>query len=57
MGQDRSSRATYGQRGGYMQEGGYTEDYYTNPFYEEDEEVDMTEEELAQFLAAGGEIY
>tara|TARA_R110000868_G_scaffold215402_4_gene465496 strand:- start:1161 stop:4223 length:3063 start_codon:yes stop_codon:yes gene_type:complete len=57
MGQDRSSRATYGQRGGYMQEGGYTEDYYTNPFYEEDEEVDMTEEELEQFLAAGGEIY
>ena len=53
MGQDRSSRATYGQRGGYMQDGGYTD----NPFYDIDDEVDMTEEELAQFLAAGGEIY
>lgn len=53
MGQDRSSRATYGQLGGYMQEGGYTD----NPFYDIDDEVDMTEEELAQFLAAGGEIY
>jgi hypothetical protein len=53
MGQDRSSRATYGQLGGYMQDGGYMD----NPFLDIDDEVEMTEEELAQFLAAGGEIY
>jgi hypothetical protein len=56
-GQDRSSRATYGnyatsQYGGYMQEGGY----YEEPYFEEDEEVYMTPEELEQFLQAGGQV-
>ena len=50
-GQDRSSRATYGQYGGYMQEGGFY-----NPSFEEDEELYMTPEELEQFLAAGGQV-
>ena len=50
-GQDRSSRATYGQYGGYMQEGGFY-----NPLFEEDEEVYMSPEELEQFLQAGGQV-
>lgn len=50
-GQDRSSRATFGQYGGYMQDGGFYD-----PYYEEDEEVIMTPEELEQFLAAGGQV-
>lgn len=52
-GQDRSSRATFGSNantnaryGGYMQDGGYTDD----------DEVYMTPEELEQFLAAGGQV-
>ena len=56
QGQDRSSRATYGnyatsQYGGYMQQGGFSQ-----PYFEEDEEVFMTPEELEQFLAAGGQV-
>jgi hypothetical protein len=51
MGQDRSSRATFGQYGGYMQNGGFYD-----PYYEEDEEIIMTPEELEQFLAAGGQV-
>lgn len=56
QGQDRSSRATYGnyattQYGGFMQQGGFADDYF-----EEDEEVYMTPEELEQFLAAGGQV-
>jgi hypothetical protein len=50
-GQDRSSRATFGQYGGYMQDGGFYD-----PYYEEDEEVIMTPEELEQFLASGGQV-
>ena len=46
MGQDRSGRFSYGQEGGYMQEGGFTEG----------EEVEMTEAELADFIANGGEV-
>ena len=38
--------------GGYMQEGGFSDE----PFLEEGEEVDFTPEELEQFLAAGGEV-
>jgi hypothetical protein len=45
-GQQTSGRFAYGQYGGYMQEGGYTEG----------DEVDMTEEELAEFIANGGEV-
>ena len=56
-GQDRSSRATYGNYanaayGGYMQEGGF----YEEPYFEEDEEVYMTPDELEQFLQAGGQV-
>lgn len=46
MGSDTSGRFAYGQTGGYMQEGGYAED----------DEVYMTEEELEDFLANGGEV-
>lgn len=45
-GQQTSGRFAYGQYGGYMQEGGMTEG----------DEVEMTEEELADFLANGGEV-
>jgi hypothetical protein len=45
-GQETMGRFAYGQYGGYMQEGGYTEG----------DEVDMTEEELAEFIANGGEV-
>jgi hypothetical protein len=45
-GQQTSGRFAYGQYGGYMQEGGYTEG----------DEVDMTEEELQEFLANGGQV-
>lgn len=38
--------------GGYMQEGGFSDE----PFLEEGEEVDFTPEELEQFLAAGGQV-
>lgn len=55
-GSDRNSRATFGnfatsKYGGYMAEGGYSQ-----PMYEEDEEVYMTPEELEQYLAAGGQV-
>ena len=46
MGQNRSSFSSYGQKGGFMQTGGYAED----------EEVYMTDEEIADFIANGGEI-
>lgn len=46
MGQDRSGFSAYGQKGGYMQNGG---------FLEEDEAY-MTDEEIADFIANGGEI-
>ena len=46
MGSDTSGRFAYGQMGGYMQDGGFTEG----------DEVDMTEEELEEFLANGGEV-
>jgi hypothetical protein len=45
-GQETMGRFAYGQIGGYMQDGGYTEG----------DEVDMTEEELADFIANGGEV-
>ena len=45
-GQETMGRFAYGQSGGYMQEGGYAEG----------DEVDMTEEELAEFLANGGQV-
>ena len=45
-GQQTAGRFAYGQYGGYMQEGGMTEG----------DEVEMTEEELADFLANGGEV-
>ena len=45
-GQETMGRFAYGQSGGYMQEGGYAEG----------DVVDMTEEELAEFLANGGQV-
>jgi len=45
-GQTANGRFAYGQEGGFMQEGGVTEG----------EETYMTEEELADFLANGGEV-
>jgi len=45
-GQQTAGRFAYGQYGGYMQEGGMTEG----------DEVEMTEEELADFFANGGEV-
>ena len=54
-GNDRNSRATFGnyataRYGGYMQAGGFADPY------QEDEEVYMSPEELDQFLAAGGQV-
>ena len=46
MGQRANGRFAYGQTGGFMQEGGPLEG----------EETFMTEEELADFLANGGEV-
>ena len=46
MGQDTYGAFAYGQSGGYMQSGGFTEG----------DEIDMTEEELQDFLANGGEV-
>lgn len=46
MGQSANGRFSYGQSGGFMQEGGMTEG----------DEVEMTEEELQEFLANGGEV-
>ncbi len=45
-GQETMGRFAYGQMGGYM--GEYD--------YDVDDEIDMTEEELADFLANGGEV-
>jgi hypothetical protein len=45
-GQETMGRFAYGQSGGYMEQGGYTEG----------DEVDMTPEELEAFLANGGEV-
>ena len=46
MGSDTSGRFAYGQTGGYMKEGGYAEG----------DEVFMTDEELEEFLANGGDV-
>ena len=51
QGSDRSSYSTFGRYGGYMAYGGFAD-----PYFEEDEEVYMTPEELEQFLAAGGQV-
>ena len=45
-GQETMGMFAYGQSGGYMEEEGYAEG----------DEVDMTEEELAEFIANGGEV-
>lgn len=46
QGQDRSSYSAYGKLGGYMKSGGFVEG----------QEVEMSEEELADFIANGGEV-
>jgi hypothetical protein len=62
MGQDRSGFSSYGKYGGYMQDGGEMdyapeEDYQDfTPSYEEGDEVYMTEDDIQQFMANGGQI-
>jgi hypothetical protein len=62
MGQDRSGFSSYGKYGGYMQDGGemdyMPEDEFPdyNPNYEEGDEVYMTEDDIQQFMANGGQI-
>ena len=46
MGQDTYGAFAYGQSGGYMQSGGHVVG----------EEIELTEEELQEFLANGGEV-
>ena len=46
QGQDRSSYSAYGKLGGFMKAGGFVEG----------QEVEMSEEELADFIANGGEV-
>lgn len=62
MGQDRSGFSSYGKYGGFMQDGGemdyMPEDEFPdyNPNYEEGDEVYMTEDDIQQFMANGGQI-
>ena len=68
MGQDRSGFSSYGKYGGFMQDGGEmdylpdadTIDYDTSlqyqPDYNEGDEVYMTDEDIKQFMAKGGQI-
>ena len=60
MGQDRSSFSSYGKYGGYMQNGGEL-DYLSAPAfatgdYNEDDEVYMSDEDIQNFMANGGQI-
>jgi hypothetical protein len=48
QGQDRSGFSSYGKFGGYMQEGGNT--------YTQGDEVYMSDEDIQNFMANGGEI-
>lgn len=68
MGQDRSGFSSYGKYGGFMQDGGEmdylpdadTIDYDTSlqyePDYNEGDELYMTDDEIQQFMAKGGQI-
>ena len=71
MGQDRSGFSSYGKYGGFMQDGGEMgylpdEDYSTDNYYEpeddygpdynEGDEVYMTDDDIRQFMAKGGQI-
>lgn len=62
MGQDRSGFSSYGKYGGFMQDGGemdyMPEDEFPdyNPNYEEGDEVYMTDDDIQQFMANGGQI-
>jgi hypothetical protein len=60
MGQDRSSFSSYGKYGGYMQEGGEL-DYLSSPAfaagdYNAEDEVYMSDEDIKNFMANGGQI-
>jgi len=66
MGQDRSGFSSYGKYGGYMQDGGEL-DYLTgtdfpmlntddNSGYSEGDEMLMSEDDIKDFMAKGGEI-
>lgn len=48
-GQDTSGYSSYGKYGGYMQDGGESD-------YDEGDEVYMTEDDIKNFMANGGEI-
>jgi hypothetical protein len=59
-GQDRSGFSSYGKYGGYMQKGGEL-DYLSAPDfpvanYNEDDEVYMSDEDIQNFMANGGQI-
>jgi hypothetical protein len=62
MGQDRSGFSSYGKYGGYMQDGGEQaylsgDDFPSeDPQYNEGDEVYMTEDDLKNFMANGGQI-
>ena len=61
MGQDRSSFSSYGKYGGYMQDGGELDYLSGSSFptmggYSANDEVYMSDEDIEQFMAAGGEI-
>lgn len=62
MGQDRSGFSSYGKYGGYMQDGGEQaylsgDDFPSeDPQYNEGDEVYMTEDDVKNFMANGGQI-
>jgi hypothetical protein len=59
MGQDRSGFSSYGKYGGFMQDGGemgYLPDEDYSDDYTEGDEVYMTDEDIRQFMAKGGQI-
>jgi hypothetical protein len=59
MGQDRSGFSSYGKYGGFMQDGGemgYLPDEDYSDDYNEGDEVYMTDEDIRQFMAKGGQI-
>lgn len=61
MGQNESGFSSYGKYGGYMQDGGeldYLSDsaFPTMSGYSADDEVYMSDKDIEQFMAAGGEI-
>jgi hypothetical protein len=64
MGQDRSGFSSYGKYGGYMQDGGELDYLSEGAFpmmdsesgYNEGDEVYMTDDDIKNFMASGGQI-